>query len=221
MSPRQILVALAALATVLLATGCAAPAKSIDYAAFRTTRPKSILVLPPVNESPDINASAGMLAQLSFPLAESGYYVLPVALVAETFRNNGLDTPAEAQAVAPAKLQEIFGADAALYVKVTKYGTSYTVINSEAVVAADARLVDLKTGAVLWSGSASASSAEGLNNGGGGLMGLLVTAVVQQIIGSLTDASFTVAGTTSLRLAAAGRPNGILYGPRSPKYLSD
>lgn len=211
----------AALAGSLLLTGCATPAASIDYAAFRTARPASILILPPINESPDIKASAAMLSQLTLPLAESGYYVLPVALVSETFRSNGVDSPVDAQSVAAAKLREIFGADAALYVKVTKYGSSYTVIASDAVVSAEARLVDLKSGAVLWSGAATASSAEGRNNGGGGLVGLLVAAVVNQIVGSLSDVSYPVAGTTSQRLAAAGRPNGLLYGPRSPKYLSD
>ncbi|WPB59499.1 DUF799 domain-containing protein [Xylophilus sp. GOD-11R] len=210
-----------ALAAAMLTTGCAAPRSAVDYAAFRSTRPASILILPPLNESPDINASAGMLAQLTMPLAESGYYVLPVALVAETFRNNGLDSPAEAQGVAAGKLREIFGADAALYVKVTKYGSTYTVLSSQAVVAAEARLVDLKTGAVLWNGTATASDAEGRNSGAGGIVGLLVTAVVKQIVGSLSDASFPVAGITSQRLVSAGRPNGILYGPRSPKYLSD
>ena len=211
----------AALAGWLLLTGCAAPTASIDYAAYRTARPASILILPPVNESPDIKASAAMLSQLTMPLAESGYYVLPVALVSETFRSNGVDSPVDAQSVAAAKLREIFGADAALYVKVTRYGSSYTVLASDAVVSADARLVDLKTGAVLWSGTATASSAEGRNNGGGGLVGLLVTAVVNQIVGSLSDVSYPVAGTASQRLAAAGRPNGLLFGPRSPRYLSD
>ena len=32
---------------------------------------------------------------------------------------------------APAKLREIFGADTALYITVTKFGTTYTVLNSE------------------------------------------------------------------------------------------
>ncbi|MCZ2497836.1 hypothetical protein GN316_13815 [Xylophilus sp. Kf1] len=221
MTFRRTLCALSALVGTLALTGCATPAASIDYAAYRSARPTSILILPPVNESPDIKASAAMLSQLTLPLAESGYYVLPVALVAETFRANGLDSPADAQAVGVGKLREIFGADAALYVKVTRYGSSYTVIASDAVVSADARLVDLKNGSVLWSGTATASSAENRGNAGGGLVGLLVTAVVHQIIGSLTDASYPVAGVASQRLAAAGRPNGLLFGPRSPRYLSD
>ena len=37
-------------------TGCAAP-KKVDYSAFRQAKPASILVLPPLNESTDVNAS--------------------------------------------------------------------------------------------------------------------------------------------------------------------
>jgi hypothetical protein len=88
------------------------------------------------------------------------------------------------------------------------------------VVSAEARLVDLKTGAVLWTGSASASSNEGGNNGGGGLIGALVAAAVKQIINSTTDASHPIAGAASARLLSAGTVNGILYGPRSSSYAT-
>ena len=38
----------------------------------------------------------------------------------------------------PAKLHEIFGADAGLYITVKEYGTSYMLISSETVVTASA-----------------------------------------------------------------------------------
>lgn len=212
------LVAMGALAATV--AGCAAPKKT-DYTAFRQAKPASILVLPPLNESPDVNATFSVLAQATYPLAEAGYYVMPVTLVTETFHQNGLSNPPEMHAVAPAKLKEIFGADTALYIKVTRYGTTYTVLSSAAIVSAEAQLVDLSTGTQLWSGKASASSDEGGNNSGGGLVGLLVTAVVKQVLNSVTDASHPVAGVASARLLSAGQPNGILYGPRSPKYGAD
>ncbi len=111
---RAMLGAVAA-ATALL-TGCAAPVKT-DYSAFRAAKPASILVLPPLNDSTDVNATFSMLAQSTYPLAESGYYVMPVTLVNETFHQNGLTMPADMHEVPVAKLKEIFGADAALYVK--------------------------------------------------------------------------------------------------------
>ena len=42
----------------------------------------------------------------------------------ETFKYNGLTTPNDIAEVSPAKLREIFGADSALYMTVTRYGTT-------------------------------------------------------------------------------------------------
>ncbi|SFO00470.1 hypothetical protein SAMN05660284_02706 [Formivibrio citricus] len=204
---------------VILASGCATQ-KPYDYTAFKQSRPKTILVLPPVNNSPDVNATYSMLSHVTYPLAESGYYVLPVTLVDETFRQNGIMLPAEMHAVTPAKLREIFGADAALYITIQQYGVTYMVVDSEARVTAQANLVDLKTGKLLWSGSATASNNEGNNNSGGGVAGILISAVVKQIVNNVTDAGHGVAGVTSQRLLFA-RPNGLLLGPRSPNYGKD
>ncbi|MEN5093793.1 DUF799 domain-containing protein [Pseudomonas protegens] len=208
------------LLSVSLLVGCAAP-KTVDYSAYKQARPKSILVLPPLNESPDVKATYSMLSQVTFPLAEAGYYVMPIALVDETFRHNGLTNPADIHGLSPAKLNEIFGADAGLYITVKEYGTSYMLISSETVVTASATLVDLKTGTTLWTGSARASSEEGNNGNNGGLVGMLITAAVKQIINTSTDAGHPIAGITSQRLLSAGQRTGLLYGPRSPKYGTD
>ncbi|MDU9415973.1 DUF799 domain-containing protein [Pseudomonas solani] len=208
-------------ALAALVSGCA-PTRSVDYSAYKEARPRSILVLPPLNESPDVKATYSMLSQVTYPLAEAGYYVVPVALVDETFRQNGLTSPGDIHQLPTAKLREVYGADAALYVTVSEYGTQYMLISSASIVTASAKLVDLKSGTTLWTGSASASSEEGNNNNGGGLVGMLVTAAVKQIINSsMEDASYPIAGITSARLLSTGYNGGLLYGPRSPKYGTD
>jgi hypothetical protein len=211
---------LAILALVLSLGACATKGK-YDYSSFRESRPASILVLPPLNGSPDINANYSMLSQASMPLAESGYYVFPVTLVDETFKQNGMTTSNDIHQVPVTKLREIFGADAALYINVKQYGTTYAVVMSDTRVTAEGRLVDLRSGKTLWEGSATASSSEGDRNSGGGLVGLLIKAVVNQVAGNLSDRAYGIAGITSNRLLAAGTPNGMLYGPRSPLYLKD
>jgi hypothetical protein len=207
----------ACVAPAAMMAGCATPPKPYDYTAFNAAKPRSIVVLPPLNNSPDVNAGRSVYAQVTYPLAEAGYYVMPVALVEETFKQNGMTAATDIHALEAAKLKQVFGADAALYVTISNYGATYAVLNSVVVVTANARLVDLKTGAVLWEGTASANNDAG-NNSGGGLAGLLVAAVVKQILNSTTDASHVVAGAASNRLLSAGQPNGILYGPRSTQY---
>lgn len=205
------------LAAMALATGCATP-KPYDYSAFERNNPGSIVVLPPINKSPDIKASYSVLSQVTYPLAEAGYYVLPVAVVDETFKQNGLMNADEMHQAPPAKLREIFGADSALYIEVSRYGSSYKVLTSEVVVEATGKLVDLRSGDVLWQGHALASTAENQNQNSGGLVGMLITAAVNQIVNTISDRGHEIAGITSNRLLSSSVPNGILSGPRSAQY---
>ncbi len=198
--------------------GCATKAPAYDYSAFMKAKPTTLLVMPPVNESPEVSATPGVWSHATLPLAEAGYYVLPVTLVDETFRQNGITTAADAQEIPIAKLREFFGADAAVYMKVRKYGTTYMVLSSETRVEVEARIVDLRTGELLWQGKAVATSAEQQQQAQGGLIGLLVVAIVKQIVGTATDASYTYAGIANQRMLGAPRYNGVLPGPRSPHY---
>jgi hypothetical protein len=208
--------ALVIVAAVFVITGCV-NVPSYDYTALNAAKPASILILPPKNNSPDVKATSAVLAQMTYPLAETGYYVIPVGLMDAAFKENGVVTAHDAQAIRPEKLRSIFGADAALYTEITEYGTSYQLIRSETAVTLKTRLVDLRTGVLLWEGTARASSAEQQNNNSGGLIGALVQAAVEQIANNIVDASYNYAGMASNRLLMP-RPAGLLYGPRSPLY---
>ncbi|PCK31695.1 DUF799 domain-containing protein [Pseudoalteromonas piscicida] len=206
------------LSALTLITGCVSAPKGHDYSAFRAADPHSIIVLPPINNTPEVIAPYSLMSQIYHPIAESGYYVFPAAVVEQTFKNNGLTVASDTHAVPVAKLREIFGADAALYITIEEYGTSYVVVSSETVVTAAATLVDLKSGTVLWQDKATASSAETRGNSGGGLVGMLVEAAINQVLESVTDRGFDIAAITSNRLLSSNIHNGLLHGPRSPKY---
>ena len=211
-----------AFVAVLLMAGCATKKPGWDYSAYKASKPRSILVLPPVNNSPDITATYSVMSFVTKPLSEAGYYVMPVAMVAEAFKENGLTQPSDMHATSPDKLREIFGADAALYITVTKFGVSYTVVNSETMVQVQGKLVDLKSGATLWQGAAQASSVEGEQQQQGGLGALLVSAIVKQVLASTFDNSHKYSGMATERLLATGeKSNGLLFGPRSPNYGKD
>ncbi|MCC2616526.1 DUF799 domain-containing protein [Aestuariibacter halophilus] len=207
------------LGLVLLASGCASTRPSHDYTAFQNAAPHSILVLPPINRSPEIVAPYALMAQVMKPISEAGYYTFPVTLVAQTFRNNGLTVAQDVHAVPIQKLREIFGADAALYMSIENYGTSYVVIASDTTVTVSATLVDLRDGTVLWQDRASASSSEQRGDSNeSSFLGMLVEAAVNQVFETLTDRGFEVSEVAADRLLSADKHNGLLYGPRSPKY---
>lgn len=212
---------LAGLSVLAVLTGCAStPAPKADYTVYRQHMPKSILVLPPINDSPDVHATHSVLSSTTTPIAEAGYYVFPVALVEQTFKENGLSNPAEIQQVPPQKLQEIFGADAALYMTVTEYGSKYQVLQSSTSVAATAKLIDLKTGAQLWQGTQRLDVVDG-GDQGAGIVGLLVNAAISQIANNLTDRAYPIAVRMNQQMLSpiANPSTGLLHGARSPQYL--
>ncbi|PPT59321.1 hypothetical protein XarzCFBP7410_07470 [Xanthomonas arboricola pv. zantedeschiae] len=89
-----------------------------------------------------------------------------------------------------------------------------------ALALAAAHGVDLRTGTTFWQGQAQASSGENQNSGGG-LIGMLVTAAVNQVINQVTDRSHQIGNVASQRLLSTGHAGGPLYGPYNPKYGTD
>ena len=204
-----------ALAAALLASalaGCATT-KSYDYTNYRAHPPRSILVLPPVNESTDVRGTYGYLSTVTRPLAELGYYVYPVVVVDQFFKENGMPSPGEMFQAPLGKIREIIGADAVLYITLRQYGTKYQVIASVTTVSAAARLVDTRTGTLLWEGTVVARANSG---GSGNLLGDLLSAVVSQVVGYSTDQARSLAEQANLQYSTKDR--GLLHGPYSPRY---
>jgi len=153
-----------------------------DYTAFETSRPRSIVVIPPLNNSIEVNAPYVYLSTITRPLAEKGYYVFPVYMIDYFFKENGLPTPEDMNGIPLEKIGEHIGADAVLYITIEEWGQKYQVIQSVTKVRATLKLVDVKTGALLWDSTSVAEASSG--DGGGGLAGMLVNAVVTQVLNS-------------------------------------
>ncbi|MGV6987563.1 DUF799 domain-containing protein [Testudinibacter sp. P80/BLE/0925] len=205
----------------LILSGCAGNSEPYDYSTFLESKPRSILVLMPTNQSTEVKAGSAVLANTVKPLAEAGYYVFPVAVANETFRHNGVYEGHEIQQIPHRKLHEIFGADSALYINVTDYGSSYVLIDSITTVKVEGKLIDLRNGATLWRGQAVASSSEQGNNGGGNVIAMLVVAAVKQVVNTVADQGFDVSVLATQRLLNGGYNGGLLYGPYSPHYGKD
>ena len=201
----------------LVAAGCeTTPPEPYDYTLFLEHTPRSILVLPPLNESLEVEATDIYLSTVTEPLAERGYYVFPVAVVQMLMRENGLPTAGEMHQVSLTKLDEIFGADAVLYITIEDWGTSYHLIDSASVVHLRGKLVDVQTGLLIWEGRAEME--EHSASGGGDPIGLVIGALVSQIVSTTVyDPEESLSRTANFQLVR--RPeHGLLLGPRHPNY---
>src|SRR5712692_4693416 len=75
----------------------------------------------------------------------------------------------------PNRFRELFGVDAVLFVTIHDWSTKYLVLASNVTVRVSYRLVDTRTGLVLWQGERQTVYQS--SGGGGGLAGLIVALV--------------------------------------------
>ncbi len=195
------------IAGVLLLAGCSTVSPK-DYAAFRQSNPRSILVLPPINESNEVIAPYSLLTTVTRPLSELGYYVVPVVMADHLLKENGMALPAEMHQAPLEKLRAVFGADAVLYITIEKYGSKYQLLASNTMVFARAKLLDARTGTELWQGRVTTTYS--------GQSGL-IEALVEQVMNKLVDQAHNVAAMASFQLISVPG-QGLLKGPRHPEF---
>jgi len=183
------------------------------HASYIEHSPRSILVLPPLNESTQIEASYRCLSTVTQPLAELGYYVFPVAVIDQYLKANGMPTAGEMHQISLGKVVEIIGADAVLYLNVQHYDAQLVTIG--------ARLVDTRSAALLWEGSARAEyhpstlfESKSPHNAWDFLGELLLDMLVDDLTGNSQD----LCSQVSVQLFSPGK-RGMPYGPYHLKHV--
>jgi hypothetical protein len=186
--------------------------KPYDYTNFRAHPPRSVVVLPPLNQSTDIKGSYSCLSTVTRPLAEMGYYVYPVAVVDQFMKENGLPTAGEMHQAPLDKIRDVIGADAVLYLTVKQYGSKYQIISSTTIVTIDGKLVDVKTGLTLWEGTATYQQ----SSSSGNIIADLIVAPIEQAINASTDQAHDISRLVNFQMLTL-KDHGLLYGPYYPK----
>jgi hypothetical protein len=207
----RFLVAMAA----LLLTSCATTPKW-DYTQFFENHPRSILIVPASNTTTAVDAPEIWSTTVTMPLAERGYYVFPVYLTADLLRDLGLTNEALLEQLAPSRFKEIFGTDAVFFVTIHDWSTKYLVLSSNVTVRLSYKLVDTRTGLVLWQGEQKLVHQSG--GGGGGIAGL-IGAVVNALVTTAVDYRPLARQANSTVLGAEKR--GLPAGPYHPDYRKD
>jgi len=195
---------------LLALSGCVTP---YDYTNFRKYKPRSILVLPPLNNANDIRGTYSYLSTVTMPIAEKGFYVFPVTVVDQMMKENGVSNPHDMHQISLKKFSEIIGPDAILYLTLEQYGTQFVLVSSQTQVTVVGKLVDARTGTLLWEGRATATDASDSSNG----LASIITAVVVQAVNSTVDHAREVSQLANQHLFFT-QGQGLLYGPYHPKH---
>ena len=194
----------------LLLSACASKQAPYDYTNLQASKPKSILVLPVVNNSVEVNGGNIFLSTITKPIAEKGYYVFPVAVVDNILKESGIQTASDAHNIPLDKLYDVFGADAVLYATVNDWGARYQIISSVSVVDVDLKLIDGQTGRLLWEGHANMQRDNNADTGN-----ILLNAIIGQVMSDVFDDGTYDLSRQATIIALAG-DRGLLAGPYKP-----
>jgi len=197
---------------------CTAPQLKKDYTKFRAADPRSILILPVVNNTVDVDAPLYFFSTVAVPVAERGYYGFPVNLVRGVMNEEGLSDANMVHAADPAVLGGLFGADAILYITIEKWETQYLLISATTIVSFTYVLKSGRTGEELWRESATMHYSSG-SSGGGGIAGLIADAIVATIQKAAPD--YMPLARQANRQAIWVPGKGLPAGPYSEDYGKD
>jgi hypothetical protein len=199
-----------------LLAGCTNAPAPKDYTAFNAANPRSILIVPVINNSTQVNAADNFLATLPPFLAERGYYVFPVNLVEHLMDDSGLGD-ANLVANAPAsRLANLFGADAVLYCTVEKWDAKYILFSTSVVVQVHYTLKDGKTGQTLWDQDTTTTWQPQNQNGGNPIANLIVDAIVAAVVRA--HPNYIPVAQQANALALFTPNQGLPYGPYDDKH---
>ena len=203
-----------ALATVLL-TGCVAQPVKLDMSAFYAAAPRSILVVPAINKSLDVDAPNYVLTTLPLPLAEKGYYVFPVNTTKYILEQEGMYDADRVHKEPPEVLAKLFGADAVLYVTINRWDAQYALIVATVTVDFDYRLVS-KDGTEIWKEHKTMRYSPQNNNNSGSPLAVLIGAVISAALTRVAPDYMPLTRQANQQVFVLG-PNAIPDGPYKPK----
>jgi hypothetical protein len=206
------------LVILLILSGCKTAPPRADFTQLRTENPHSILVVPAINKSVDVNAPDYFLATISEPLAERGYYVFPVNMVRSVMADDGLNDANLVRSGDPKRLGELFGADAIMYISIDKWDAKYVVLSTTVTVELDYTLKSSHTGAQLWHNHEVMKYSPQASSGGG----------IAALVADAVSAAITKAAPNYIPLAQQAnaqaintKGSGLPAGPHNGLYLKD
>jgi hypothetical protein len=190
--------------------GCIAP-QHANLDVFNAHQPRSIVVAPVVNESPEVTANSVFITSITQPLAERGYYVFPVYLTDMILRDLGLVEAGHIHQLPTERFYELFGADAVLLITIKDWSTKYLGLVSSVAVSMEYILKDTKTGEVLWKNNQGYVQ----SSGGSDLISMAVSAAINALITDYLPLA------RQANFLAFQPPKGLPAGPYHPQYQQD
>jgi len=119
---RKLLFVITVVACLLL-TSCATEkrTKGEKYAQMYVEKPTTMLIMPPINNSVDVDAKEAYYTSVACSVAEAGYYVVAPFMAMDILKNESAYDAEEFIDASLSTLGRYFGADAAVFTIIDKW----------------------------------------------------------------------------------------------------
>jgi len=141
-------------------------------------KPSSMLVVPAINNSTGADAGDLLNATISQPLSNHGYYLLPMPIVADIFKREGIVEGSQLKGLPTKMFKENFGADSVLFMTINNWDKNYAVIAGSVSVGISYVLIATETNEILWSYE-QIVVVDTSGGSGGGLIGSIISTAVK------------------------------------------
>jgi hypothetical protein len=133
---------------LLVLSGCTP--KHFLIPSYEQKKPARILVLPPMNKTPQEGVENFLYPIFTRAIGEKGYYVYSPEFVREIFNQNKLEDAGRIYDLPYDKITSVFHPDAILYITVEQWAGQYYLIGNTITTTILARLIDARTGEELF-----------------------------------------------------------------------
>ncbi len=138
---------------IFVLSGCAEMGMKQDaYPSMYTDRkPVSMLIVPAINESTAADAGDLLNVTVTQPFSNHGYYVMPMPIVADIFRREGILEGTQVKGLPTSIFKKNFGADSVLFMTIESWDKNYAILAGNITVSIEYVLLSTETNEVLWS----------------------------------------------------------------------
>ena len=212
--PRLITLSFLAAAVCSCSTMNQALTRESQYSAMYNDMPATILVMPPINNTANVDAKDLLYTSISRPLAEAGYYVISPLLAMDVLKAESaydselfIDKPLK-------KFKEFFGADAVIFSQIDTWAKKGFGIETKIRYI----IKSTKTDEIIFDRTCDLYLDLSQNSGSGSGLGVL---------GALVDLAVSaIATATTEHIEAARMANYYVFkdiprGKYSPLYFQD
>lgn len=208
-----LIVILIAIAFLSSCTTTTPVAKSVAYKKMYDEKPLTVLLMPPINRSTNVEAKEYFHSTLNIPFANAGFYVIPTFLSMEILKKESA-YDSELFLNAPmTKFGEVFGADLAVYTIIHKWDKSG--LAAKVYVQVEYIIKSVRTNEIVYTRTGDVTYDASINTGAGGALGILA---------NIAASAINTAATKYVDVARACNTytfKDLPAGKYSPKYGTD